>query len=136
MTTDTTTQHVIELCDVSKSFGSLKAVNGVSLSIGKGLCFSLLGPNGAGKTTLSRMIGGVLPRDSGSMRVLGMDPWVDQSEVKFRLGVVMQDDALDEELDVRRNLEIYGRYFGLKGSSTHHFWDWTTRRSWPLVSWL
>ena len=117
MTTETNPTAVIEINGVSKSFGSLKAVDGVSLSIGRGFCFSLLGPNGAGKTTLSRMIGGVLPRNSGSMRVLGKDPWVDQTEVKFRLGVVMQDDALDEELDVRRNLEIYGRYFGLKGAA-------------------
>jgi len=105
----------VEMEGVVKRYGDLAAVDGVDLSIEQGSCYALLGPNGAGKTTLSRMIGAVLPRDAGTMRVLGHDPWVEQSEVKSRLGVVMQQDALDEELDVLRNLEIYGLFFWLRG---------------------
>ena len=106
---------IVEAKNVVKRFGELTAVDGVCLSIPRGICYALLGPNGAGKTTLSKMIGAVLPRDGGTMEVLGMDPWAKQSELKARLGVVMQSDALDEELDVLRNLEIYGLFFWLKG---------------------
>ena len=108
---------VIELDRVCKSFGKIKAVDGVTLSIPRGICFALLGPNGAGKTTLMRMIGAVLPRDAGHIDVLGMDPWCDKSEVKAHLGVVMQDNALDEELDVLRNLRIHGLFHWLKGKA-------------------
>ncbi len=106
---------VVHLKEVIRKFGDLTAVDAVSLSIEPGTCYALLGPNGAGKTTLSRMIGGVLPRDGGDMRVLGMDPWAEQSEVKAHLGVVMQSDALDDELNVIENLRIYGLFFWLKG---------------------
>jgi len=105
----------IHLTNVTKRFGDLTAVDSVSLSIPKGICYALLGPNGAGKTTLSKMIGAVLPRDGGEMAVLGRDPWVEQSEVKAHLGVVMQSDALDEELNVLENLRIYGLFFWLRG---------------------
>ena len=106
---------VVDLKEVIREFGDLTAVDAVSLTIEKGICYALLGPNGAGKTTLSKMIGGVLPRDGGDMRVLGMDPWAEQSEVKAHLGVVMQSDALDDELNVIENLRIYGLFFWLKG---------------------
>ncbi len=106
---------VIDLKNVTRKFGDLTAVRSVSLSMEKGICYALLGPNGAGKTTLSKMIGGVLPRHEGEMRVLGMDPWKMQSEVKAHLGVVMQSDALDDELNVLENLRIYGLFFWLKG---------------------
>jgi lipooligosaccharide transport system ATP-binding protein len=106
---------VVELEGVVKRYGEVVAVDGVSLHISRGECYALLGPNGAGKTTISRMIGAVLPRDAGLLRVLGRDPWTEQSEVKARLGVVMQEDALDEELDVLGNLEIHGLFYWLKG---------------------
>jgi lipooligosaccharide transport system ATP-binding protein len=106
---------VVDLTEVTRTFGDLTAVDAVSLQIEKGICYALLGPNGAGKTTLSKMIGGVLPRNGGEMRVLGMDPWAEQSEVKAHLGVVMQSDALDDELNVIENLRIYGLFFWLKG---------------------
>lgn len=100
---------------VVKRFGELTAVNEVEIEIPRGVCYALLGPNGAGKTTLSKMIAAVLPRDGGELKVLGLDPWTEQSEVKARLGVVMQGDVFDEDLDVGRNLEIYGRFYGLSG---------------------
>ena len=108
---------VIELEGVVKRFGDLVAVDEVSLTIDRGRCYALLGPNGAGKTTLTRMVGAILPRDAGELTVLGLDPWREQSEVKAHLGVVMQQDSLDEELDVLRNLEIYGRFFWLRGAA-------------------
>lgn len=112
---ETVIETVIETVGVVRRFGDLVAVDGVTIRIPRGTCYALLGPNGAGKTTLSKMIGAVLPRDGGDLRVLGRDPWREQSEVKARLGVVMQSDALDEELDVLENLRIYGLFFWLKG---------------------
>jgi lipooligosaccharide transport system ATP-binding protein len=108
---------VVEIKDVVKAYGELRAVVGVSVSIPAGICYALLGPNGAGKSTLSKMIGAMLPSDGGSLKVLGLDPWKSQSDVKARLGVVMQDDTFDEDLDVLSNLEIYGMFFWRRGKA-------------------
>ncbi len=109
------TAPVVALRGVVKRFGDLTAVDGASLSIEPGTCYALLGPNGAGKSTLSRIIGGTSPRDGGAVAVFGMDPWEEQVAVKTRLGVVPQDDGLDDELDVLGNLHVYGGFFGLRG---------------------
>jgi len=108
---------VVQIKDVVKTYGELRAVDGVSLSISTGICYALLGPNGAGKSTLSKMIGAMLPSDGGTIDVLGLDPWKNQSDVKTRLGVVMQDDTFDEDLDVLSNLEIYGMFFWRRGKA-------------------
>lgn len=105
----------IEINQLIKRYGAVAAVDGVSLSIPRGICYALLGPNGAGKTTLSRMIGAVSRCDGGTLRVLGRDPWLDQSEVKARMGVVMQDEVFDEDLNVLRNLQITGLFYGRQG---------------------
>jgi lipooligosaccharide transport system ATP-binding protein len=91
-----------------------RAVDGIGFELCRGETFGFLGPNGAGKTTTMRMIAAISPRSGGTLRVLGMDPRTHGSEIRARLGVVPQDDALDRELTVRENLYIYGRYFGLK----------------------
>ncbi|MCK6470627.1 MAG: ABC transporter ATP-binding protein [Planctomycetes bacterium] len=106
---------VVECDGVVRRFGKLTAVDGVTLHIPRGICYALLGPNGAGKTTLSRMIGAVLPRDGGALRVLGLDPGLEESEVKARLGVVLQENLFDDDLNVLRNLEIYGLFFWKRG---------------------
>lgn len=96
--------------DVRKSFGSFEAVRGLSLSIHKGECFGLLGPNGAGKSTFINMIYGVSRRTSGDLSVFGMDPNTQARQIKHRLGVVTQENALDESLNVRENLELYAAF--------------------------
>ena len=90
------------------------AVDGVDFELHRGEVFGFLGPNGAGKSSTMRMIGCVSPMTGGELSILGMDPRVDSSRIKARLGVVPQEDTLDMELRVRENLLIYGRYFGLK----------------------
>mgnify|MGYP000855558570 FL=1 len=102
--------------DLTKVYGDNRAVDGISFSISQGESFGLLGPNGAGKSTTMRMIGGTLTRTSGTMRVAGLDPAERGPEVRAHLGVVPQQDNLDEELTVRDNLIVYGRYFGLPHS--------------------
>jgi len=98
---------------LTKTFGSRVAVDGIDFDVGRGEAFGFLGPNGAGKTSTMRMIGAVSPVSSGTLRVLGMDPAVDGSKIRSRLGVVPQEDNLDTELTVWDNLLIYGRYFDL-----------------------
>jgi lipooligosaccharide transport system ATP-binding protein len=89
------------------------AVDGIDFSLRRGEVFGFLGPNGAGKSSTMRMIACVSPITAGSLQVFGLDPARDGRQIRARLGVVPQDDALDLELSVRENLLIYGRYFGL-----------------------
>jgi len=96
-----------------KRFGEFEAVRGVDVEVRRGEAFGFLGPNGAGKSSTMRMIASVSPRSDGDLRVLGMDPDVDGPKIRARLGVVPQQDNLDNELTVRQNLQVYGRYFGL-----------------------
>ncbi|GHE94208.1 ABC transporter [Amycolatopsis deserti] len=96
-----------------KRFGDFEAVRGIDVEVRRGEAFGFLGPNGAGKSSTMRMIASVSPRSDGDLTVLGMDPNVDGPRIRARLGVVPQQDNLDNELTVRQNLQVYGRYFGL-----------------------
>lgn len=96
-----------------KAYGEFRAVDGISFDVPAGESFGLLGPNGAGKSTTMRMIGGVTQRTAGRLEIMGLDPERQGPEVRAHLGVVPQQDNLDEELRVRDNLIVYGRYFGL-----------------------
>jgi len=96
-----------------KTFGTLRAVDGIDFDVQKGEAFGFLGPNGAGKSSTMRMIGCVSPVTAGSLSILGLDPAHDGPRIRARLGVVPQLDTLDNELTVRENVIIYGRYFGL-----------------------
>jgi lipooligosaccharide transport system ATP-binding protein len=98
---------------LTKRFGSFVAVDAVDLDVAPGEAFGFLGPNGAGKTSTMRMIGCVSPVSDGELSVLGMDPRIDGPAIRARIGVVPQQDTLDNELTVADNLMIYGRYFGL-----------------------
>jgi lipooligosaccharide transport system ATP-binding protein len=104
---------VVEGRALTKRFGSFVAVDGIDFAVRPGEAFGFLGPNGAGKSSTMRMIGCVSPVSDGELRVLGLDPSVDGSRIRSRLGVVPQEDNLDTELTVWDNLMIYGRYFGL-----------------------
>ncbi|HUP33642.1 MAG TPA: ABC transporter ATP-binding protein [Gaiellaceae bacterium] len=96
-----------------KRFGDLVAVDAIDLDVRPGEAFGFLGPNGAGKSSTMRMIGCVSPVSTGTLQVLGRDPQTEGPQIRARLGVVPQQDTLDNELTVRENVLIYGRYFGL-----------------------
>ena len=96
-----------------KSGGEVHAVAGIDLRVQRGESFGFLGPNGAGKSSTMRMIACVSPRTGGELSILGLDPERDGVRIRGRLGVVPQQDNLDEELTVRENLVVYGRYFGI-----------------------
>jgi lipooligosaccharide transport system ATP-binding protein len=99
-----------------KSYGDFEAVKGIDVDVYKGEAFGFLGPNGAGKSSTMRMIAAVSPVSGGSLRILGLDPANEGSQIRARLGVCPQEDTLDVELSVAENLMVYGRYFGLSRS--------------------
>lgn len=102
---------IIQASALVKRYGEFQAVDGVDFSVGTGEFFGLLGPNGAGKTSTIKMISCVQPITAGSLHVDGLDVRSHDREVKAMLGVVPQDDNLDQDLTVRQNLEVYARYF-------------------------
>lgn len=105
-------EPVISASGLAKSYGDFTAVDGIDFTVTPGESFGLLGPNGAGKSTTMRMIGATLPRTGGQLSVLGLDPNVNGPQIRARLGVIPQQDNLDEELSVVDNLVFYARYFG------------------------
>lgn len=96
-----------------KEYGEFTAVDGIDFTVNRGDSFGFLGPNGAGKSTTMRIIAATLTRSGGDITVLGKDPEERGPEIRAHLGVVPQQDNLDNSLTVEDNLYIYGRYFGL-----------------------
>jgi len=106
---------MIEAQGLVKTFGSLRAVDGVGFAVRKGELYGLLGPNGAGKTTTMSMLAGLLAPDEGQIRFGGIDLAARPLEVKRQLGVVPQEPALYETLTARENLRFWGGLYGLSG---------------------
>jgi len=98
---------------LTKVFDELRAVDAIDFQIEEGECFGFLGPNGAGKSTTMRMMHCASPITSGKLEVLGMDVNDRSRDVKAVIGVAPQENNLDPDFTVRRNLTVYGRYFGL-----------------------
>jgi len=99
---------VIHAQDLTKTFGAVKAVDGVSFDVREGEIFAFLGPNGAGKTTTIQMLTTLQAPTSGSIRIDGLDPKTQPHEVRRRFGIVFQDPSLDGELTAQENLELHG----------------------------
>ena len=98
---------------LKKSYDGFEAVKGVDFEVYRSECFGFLGPNGAGKTTTMKMIYGAVIPTAGELEVAGLDVRRSEREIKRRIGVVPQENNLDDELKVRENLLIYGRYYDL-----------------------
>jgi lipooligosaccharide transport system ATP-binding protein len=104
----------IELQGVAKSFGSIRAVDGLDLDVPAGICLGLLGPNGAGKSTTMRLLTGQAVADEGSLRVLGHELPGDSKAARLEMGVVPQLDNLDIDVTVEDNLAVYARLYRVK----------------------
>jgi linearmycin/streptolysin S transport system ATP-binding protein len=107
---------VFQVQGLVKSYGALRAVDGVSFQVAKGELYGLLGPNGAGKTTTMSMLSGLLAPDEGRILFDGMDLAGEPLRVKAQLGVVPQEPALYENLSARENLHFWGGLYGLSGA--------------------
>jgi ABC-2 type transport system ATP-binding protein len=109
--------NAIEVLDLHKAFGEIKAVQGVSFNVAQGEIFSLIGPNGAGKTTTISMLSTLLRPDQGDAIVMGHSIRQNPMGVRSVLGVVPQEIALYEDLTARENLNFWGKMYGLRGKA-------------------
>jgi ABC-2 type transport system ATP-binding protein len=96
---------------LTKSYGDVRAVAGVDLSIARGEVFALLGPNGAGKTTTMEILEGYRQRDGGDVAVLGLDPVRQRTRLKERIGIVLQSTGVDSYLTVAESIAMYAGYY-------------------------
>lgn len=108
-------KNIIEIKNLTKTYGDLKAVDGISFSVEQGSLFAFLGLNGAGKSTTINMICSILKKDSGEILIDGMDLNEHPMEVKSKIGVVFQDYTLDNVLSAKENLTCRAGFYGYKG---------------------
>ena len=108
-----TTDPMIEVSELQRTFGKKEAVRGISFTVRQGEIFGLLGPNGAGKTTTIRMLTGQIDPSGGHATVAGCDIVKDRASLKERIGVVFEDQNLYERLSARLNLEFSCWLYGL-----------------------
>ncbi|GAB4484120.1 MAG: hypothetical protein OHK006_07490 [Thermodesulfovibrionales bacterium] len=104
---------VVAAHQLTKDYGSFRAVDHIDFEIRPGECFGFLGPNGAGKTTAMKIIYCFMPPTSGRLTVFGLDVTKQPAAIKARLGVMPQENNLDPDLTVMENLIVYARYFDI-----------------------
>ncbi len=102
---------VIEVENLVKSYGDVHAVRGIDLHVDAGEVFALLGPNGAGKSTTVEILEGHRQKTSGNVSVLGYDPTARAREYRERIGIVLQETAIEEQLTVKEAIDIYGSMY-------------------------
>ena len=110
-------ENMIAIDHLSKSFGTVKAVNDLSFRVKKGELFAFLGVNGAGKSTTISMICGQLTPDGGSIEVNGYNPKTEGKQIKEQIGVVFQDSVLDKPLTGKENLRSRAALYGITGAA-------------------
>lgn len=109
--------NIIEIKNLSKSFGEIKAVDDISFDVKRGTLFAFLGINGAGKSTTISIICGQLQKDSGEIKINGLDLDERIDDIKSDIGVVFQSSVLDKALSVRDNLESRAAFYGIYGKA-------------------
>ncbi len=105
------TEPAIVVGELRKSYGTIRAVDGVSFTVSRGEVFGLLGPNGAGKTTTVETLEGYRTPDAGTVRVLGLDPVADAPALRPRIGVMLQEGGLYPGLKPRELLRLFAAYY-------------------------
>jgi ABC-2 type transport system ATP-binding protein len=101
----------VDVRGLTKAYGNVEALAGVDLRIEHGEVFALLGPNGAGKTTTVEILEGYRRRDTGEVRVLGLDPGRQRARLKERVGIVLQSTGVDRYLTVAETISMYSGYY-------------------------
>jgi lipooligosaccharide transport system ATP-binding protein len=107
------TTSVVKATNLTKNYGKQTAVKGIDFEVRRGETFGLLGPNGAGKSTTMRMIACRSPLTSGELFVEGLDVRTQGRQIRSLIGVVPQDNNLDPDLNVLKNLIVYASYYGI-----------------------
>src|SRR5437016_5716053 len=102
-------ETVIRTDGLTRDFGSIRAVESLTLQVPRGIVFGFLGPNGSGKTTTIRMLLGIIEQTSGSANVLGLDSRTQGDEIRLRSGALLEHPGLYEKLSAEDNLEFQGR---------------------------
>ncbi|MEM0286812.1 MAG: ABC transporter ATP-binding protein [Nitrososphaerota archaeon] len=110
---------IVQVESLTKSYGQVKAVDGIDLYVKRGEVFSLLGPNGAGKTTTVEILEGLRKADSGKISVLGLDPWRDGYELHKRIGVIPQGFRFFDKSTPREAINYYAELFGKRVNAEH-----------------
>jgi ABC-2 type transport system ATP-binding protein len=119
---------MVQVRDLVRRFGAFTAVDHVSFEVRRGEIFGLLGPNGAGKTTTFRMLCGLLPATSGTLRVAGVDLRRARASARQRIGYVAQKFSLYGQLTVAENLDFFASAYNLHGSHKHERIRWALRQ--------
>ena len=109
-------ENVIETVGLERSFGEVKAVRGVDLTVTSGEIYGFLGPNGAGKSTVVKMLTTLLTPTAGSAKVLGHDVTKEADKIRLRIGAALQDASLDDKQSGREILQLQGALYGLSKS--------------------
>ncbi len=108
---------MLSLSSVTKRYGALTALDGISLDLDRGEFFGLLGPNGAGKSTLMSLVAGLRTADAGTLTLDGQPLTAADTQARLALGLVPQHVALYIELSAEQNLHIFGSLYGLRGTA-------------------
>jgi ABC-2 type transport system ATP-binding protein len=119
---------VVQVHDLVRQFGAFTAVDHISFDVQRGEIFGLLGPNGAGKTTTFRMLCGLLPATSGTLRVAGMDLRYARASARQRIGYVAQKFSLYGQLSVTENLEFFASAYSLRGARKRERISWALQQ--------
>src|SRR3954451_1706472 len=112
----TETRRAVQARGLVKTFGDLRAVDGIDLEVSQGEILGVLGPNGAGKTTMLRMLATLLPIDAGDAQIFGVDVAREPHRVRQLIGVTGQYASVDENLTATENLWLFGRLQGLRSA--------------------
>ncbi|MBB6632059.1 ABC transporter ATP-binding protein [Clostridium algidicarnis] len=105
---------IIKVDNFGKCYGDFKAVDGISFEVKSGEIFGIIGPNGAGKTTTLECLEGLRMIDSGTMEVLGLNPWKESRKIKNLIGVQLQSSSLPDTITVKESMELFSSYHKVK----------------------
>ncbi|SDL91915.1 ABC transporter ATP-binding protein [Sediminibacillus halophilus] len=111
---------MIEVAQLSKSYGKIQALTNIEFTIDKGTCFGLVGPNGAGKSTLMKILAGILQQFEGDIVVDRFSVAKEKQAVKQLIGYIPQELCLEETLTARDNLLLFGRLYGISGRTLNN----------------